>query len=253
MTITNKFDRLKVLQQRWGISKQEIFLALELGNLRACIWLPPRYMERAKIKDGKITYEVYPHMGGFVGVLPGEFFAISSMKTVQMREFESLNDNYPGRIRLAYKPPQPDILVSLYDLIILRDDRIAFEKERRIKPRKRRKSSMKNIPTPEPTQDIDEFFSSDCRQIKFQGMEFNFGEMQSKIISILYEASNTNTPWVNGKTLLKEAGSRTTRLRDLFRNQKDWQKIISSNERGYYRLNVPNRIALFPQAKVKKT
>ena len=54
----------------------------------------------------------------------------------------------------------------------------------------------------------------------------------------LRERMVSRNPWVHGKTLIDGTNSQATRLRDVFKNNRDWQKIIVSNKRGYYRLNL---------------
>lgn len=58
---------------------------------------------------------------------------------------------------------------------------------------------------------------------------------------MLHEASETDKPWLNGKTILGRAGSACTRMRDLFKSQPGWRRLIDSNGRGMYRLNVDMR------------
>ncbi len=65
---------------------------------------------------------------------------------------------------------------------------------------------------------------------------YHFGNIQSKVIKQLYLASNTDSPWLFGKELLYNAGSRCLSVRDLFRGQPKWRQLIESDKRGYYRL-----------------
>ena len=65
---------------------------------------------------------------------------------------------------------------------------------------------------------------------------YHFGNIQAKVVKQLYLASNTHSPWLFGKELLYNAGSRCICVRDLFRSQPKWRKLIQSDRRGYYRL-----------------
>jgi hypothetical protein len=50
------------------------------------------------------------------------------------------------------------------------------------------------------------------------GRIYHFGRIQAKVISQLYAASFTNSPWLFGKDILYKAGSHTTRVSDLFKS-----------------------------------
>ena len=68
------------------------------------------------------------------------------------------------------------------------------------------------------------------------GRIYHFGRIQAKVISQLYAASFTNSPWLFGKDILYKAGSHTTRVSDLFKSQPNWRLLIESDRRGNYRL-----------------
>lgn len=63
-----EYEKLHSLQQRWGVSQDDILYAIESGILKTCIWLPLRYVERLVIKSRKFIHEIYEHQEGFVGV-----------------------------------------------------------------------------------------------------------------------------------------------------------------------------------------
>lgn len=69
------------------------------------------------------------------------------------------------------------------------------------------------------------------------GHRFNFGDIQANIVRQLLTASNTDNPWVHGKTLLAKAGSESMVMRDAFRHQPHWKELIVSGGRGYCRLS----------------
>ena len=60
------YDRLHNLWKRWGISQEDAYYAIENGLLRACVWMPMRYVERGVIKDGKFIYEQHEYKEGFL-------------------------------------------------------------------------------------------------------------------------------------------------------------------------------------------
>ncbi len=65
---TREYNKLRSLQENWGVSQEDIFYAIENGLLRTCVWLPLRFIERGVIKRRKFIYETHEHQEGFVGV-----------------------------------------------------------------------------------------------------------------------------------------------------------------------------------------
>lgn len=155
---------------------------------------------------------------------------LCSKGCARLRIFKSITKD--GHIlRLAYEPPQPAISVRLHDLVVLQNDIQQFERIYKISDCKKGKDSTR----------VEDIFkaSDDFRYVKLNDLEFHFGDIQARIIQLLYDASTSHTPWVHSKTLIFESGSTAIRLRDLFKNKKNWSKLVISNSRGYYRLNVP--------------
>ena len=79
---------------------------------------------------------------------------------------------------------------------------------------------------------------AEFRHITVSGQDQTFGDLQSKIIKILYEAAGTQNPWRFGKVMLEDAGSGSRNINELFRSKEDWRMLIESDRRGYYRLQV---------------
>jgi hypothetical protein len=64
------------------------------------------------------------------------------------------------------------------------------------------------------------------------------GQFQARVVKILHAAAMSGCPWQHGKAVLADAGSSCTRLSDLFKTQPEWRKLIQSDRRGRYRLNI---------------
>lgn len=225
-----EYDRLQSLLTRWGLPQEDVYYAIENGLLCTCVWLPLRYMERGIIKSRKFIFEQHEHKEGFVGVRQQDFHRICSCGSYKMRIFRSVA--HEGHIlRMAYEPPQPAIIVRIGDLVVLRKDRKKFEETYELPPSNVLEFA-KEPPAPEFTA------SEDYRHIVFAGEEYQLGDVQAQIIEQLHDAMRSRNPWVHGKTLLHNAGSRTVRMRDIFKNKPNWRNFIASDERGYYRLNL---------------
>lgn len=229
--LAKDYDRLKSLQKKWNISQEDMFYAIENGILRTCVWLPLRYVERFAVKGHKFTFEKYETQCGFVGVRPEDCRRICSTGCAKLRAFNSITqDNH--FLRLPFEPPQPSICVRIQDLVVLQSDIERFEEQYDI--------AASNLVELQPEKSNIGFIASDdYRYVRLDGQEFHLGDIQARIVQMLHDASLSHKQWVHGKTLIFESGSNAVRVRDLFKTQKHWKKLLISNERGYYRLNVP--------------
>lgn len=233
MTFPEKaYDRLNNLWRQWGLSQEDVYYAIENGLLRVCVWLPLRYVERGTIRDQKFIHEQHEHKEGFIGVRPQDFHLICSNGSAKLRTFRSVKAD--GHVlRLAYEPPQPSLCVRIHDLVVLKADREAFEIAHAISPQQ-----MANYPDVCPS--LKEFSASaDYRHIMLDGLAYQLGDVQASVVQQLHDAAASKNMWMHGKTLLVGANSKAVRLRDIFKSKNDWQKIIVSDGRGYYRLNLP--------------
>ncbi|WP_422927457.1 hypothetical protein [Singulisphaera sp. PoT] len=225
-----KYARLLRLREHWGISLEDLYYAVENEFLHACVWMPLRYLERGTIRDRQFVFMRHEAKEGFVGVRPRDFRTISSVGSARLRSFDSVTRR--GTVlRLPDEPRQPALLVRIEDLMVLAQDRAEFEREYRLRP-----YDVEGC----AAGPLAEFLASDdYRHIRINGEEHHFGDVQAHVIKILHAASLGRSPWVHGKTLLDGAGSHAARLRDVFKSKRDWRRVILSDKRGSYRLNVP--------------
>ena len=223
------YDRLQSMPKRWELSQEDVYYFVENDLLRVCVWMPLRYMERCAIKKKQLVYEEHERQEGFIGIRPEDFHRICSTGRAKLRIFRSVRSG--GHVlRMAYEPPQPALSVRIHDLVVLREDRLAFEETYEIKASK--------ALVQEKQAKLEFCASADYRTITINGEEFHLGDVQSRIVEQLHDALQSRTQWVHGKTLIHGANSKAIRMRDIFKSKHDWNKIIASNGRGYYRLNV---------------
>jgi hypothetical protein len=225
------YDRLHNLWRRWSISQEDVYYAVENDLLRVAVWMPLRLMERGTIRKGKFIFEQHEPKEGFIGVRPVDFRRLCSTGRAKLRIFRSIDDE-AHILRLAYEPPQPAIMVRISDLVVLQKDRVKFEAKYDLP--KSAPTPSKQKPTPNGFR-----FSNDYRHVVLNGHEYHLGDVQARIVELLHDAARSRHPWVHGKTLIYESGSQALRMRDIFKHKRDWRNLITSNDRGYYRLNVP--------------
>ena len=91
-----------------------------------------------------------------------------------------------------------------------------------------------------------ELLSDDFTCFIWHGKEYKFGETQGKVIKCLWEARETGNPWVYGKRILRDIDSTCFRIKDIFGKNKYWRRIIVSDNKGKYKLNIsPKQLSLF--------
>ncbi|MCP4393004.1 MAG: hypothetical protein GY804_01860 [Alphaproteobacteria bacterium] len=119
------------------------------------------------------------------------------------------------------------------DLIVTCQEKIRFEKTLNV-------HGAPEIKELKIIDDIPTIFhhENNYHHVKLDNIDFSFGMIQANVIKILHAASKTEYPWVHCKILLNEAGSTSSRIRDLFKAKKGWQKLIVSDKKGNYRLNL---------------
>lgn len=124
------------------------------------------------------------------------------------------------------------------DLLLRRSERTRLESLIRAKPAAKR----------------GEYFthSHGYREITINGHRISLGPRQADVVRQLHEAALAGNPWRNGKELLRNAGSESNRMHDLFKSKRlEWPLIIDSDRRGLYRLAISHRIE-FPGKDAKK-
>jgi hypothetical protein len=230
-----KYFKINSLRKQWEISKEDMFYIVENGLLRATIWLPLRYVERIVMKNNMLIHECHEPKEGFVGLRPEDSRRVCGNGRAPLRTFTSVAQ--AGHIlKLTDEPPQPSVYVRVRDMLILKEDRDAFEAiydtaDNAISELEAEKCSSGFIP------------SQDYHYIEFRGEEYHLGDFQARIIEQLHDASQSLNPWVHGKILIYDAGSKATRLRDLFKKNYAWEGLIVSNKKGSYRLNIPIKVS----------
>lgn len=81
--------------------------------------------------------------------------------------------------------------------------------------------------------------SDDFTCFIWRGKEYKFGELQAKVIKRLWQAREDGKPWVYGKYILRDIGSTSYRIKDIFNHNKYWRRIVCADKTGKYKLNLP--------------
>ena len=116
------------------------------------------------------------------------------------------------------------------DWIEVRRDRLVVRREERDRVEA---SSKKTLGL------VDRFeHSGDYRDVRIGSLELTLGTVQANVVRALHAAALSDQPWCAGKALLRDAGATSMRMRDAFKSQKEWPRLIESDNRGRYRLRL---------------
>ena len=94
--------------------------------------------------------------------------------------------------------------------------------------------------SPEPLQPGDRFrHAPDYRHVVLDGLEYSLTATQALIVRVLHRAMDDEAgPWLHVEHIREQVGFESDKLAHLFRRLPDWQILIRSDRRGYYRLNL---------------
>ena len=206
----------------WGVDVSEIAQWLMHGQLRAHVWLPMMSVhELSEELEGSrivMTRELR-HWEGYTPIFAHQCRSLFKRGEIHLREFARGN----GRGRYRLPDSAEDYTLQLADLVILQDERTRFESIHAISKEGGRHS--------EQTGGFDPTF----RNVRINGTEYRFGDIQAKILRLLYNAGASGNPWQNGKQILQEAGSESYTLANVFKRNPAWKRLIVSDGRGRYR------------------
>jgi len=81
----------------------------------------------------------------------------------------------------------------------------------------------------------------DFRSVSWDGHTYTFSPTQAACVKVLWTAYDNGTPEVGETTILEEAGSDGSKLRDVFKSGKTfhpaWRKMIVQGRKGAFRLS----------------
>ena len=219
------------LASLWRVSLSEIEQWLLRGDLRASVWVPIMSvyeLEEVTLGSCVSFTKKLCHWSGYSSFSHHHYYKIFKQGSSRLREFYDSK----GVQQFLIHETAEEISVSLKELVILRAECIRFEGRHGF-------SGCFKQPEQSVEQGTETSSYSDnlnFRVIHFEGENHQFGEIQARILKLLYDAQNQGEPWQSGKVILKNAGSQSFTLSNIFKHKPVWKKIIISDKRGRYRL-----------------
>ena len=226
MHIEKSYFMLPEILERWQITEADLIYLAENDKLRLSVRVFGVRMEFGDLEEDdrgepfQLPWE-HTRYSGLLDLHARDVFQLFRCGEVLSRAFgrRRPTTQRPGAMR---KP----VLVMIGDLLLRRDERDRFEIETGFSP------------GGQPMEEATFIHSADYLEVRCNGCRFKLGPIQAEVVRALHEAAKAGEPWQNGKAILSRAGSRSLRMADVFKSQKDWRHLIRSDGRGGYRLNL---------------
>ena len=225
------FYSLKDIESLWGVSLSEIMQWILYGDLNACVWLPLTvvYKVTEEFDEGRIiqTKELC-HKEGFINVHSHNCRNLFRHEQTELRAFCDAH----GEGNYLLPDEGLSFFIKTSELVILEEERKRFERDYTGLGEMKRPRSI-------GLRDIDLLnpFDPSFKTVRYEGSEYQFGDIQAAVLQKLYEASQRGELWINGKRLLAQAGSQSLNVSNVFKRNRIWRKLITSDGRGRYRLS----------------
>lgn len=226
MRIDKSYFTLPEILERWQITETDLIYLAENDKLRLSVRVFGVPMEFGDIEEDargepfRVPWE-QSYFSGLLDLHARDVFQLFRCGQIHLESFRAPNAGYAQ----TWGDAQP-ILVMIGDLLLRREERDRFEIETRF--------ASGGQPMEEPTFT----HSPDYLEVHCKGCRFKLGPIQAEVVRALHAASQAGAPWQNGKAILSRAGSKSLRMADVFKSQKDWRNLIRSDLRGGYCLNL---------------
>lgn len=233
-----EYFALDEVRERWNMPGRDLVYYAENGIIEVAAKVVGVVLETGLLEvESRERWSKIPEdQLLFSGVAPlreRDLLTVFRQGTAQIYGFRAGEGRY-----LDIFEPADGIEVGIHDLVVTREERDRFEREHKVIDHAGRQQQR--------TDSIgDDGFEqhNDYAEVRLGGQSYRLGTCQAAVVRMLHNASRTGSPWRSGKIILGEARSACTRMRDLFKTQPDWRKLIKSDGRGLYRLNLPTRPA----------
>lgn len=225
-----EYFALTEVEQRWGMRRLDTAYLAENGRIEISIRTHEMDVvsgtaTHPKAPWGRSTERTWRH-DGLLPLRPGDLSAVLRRGSYVVSEFKA----EPGRF-LSVCPPSRPIRVEPVDLLVTDAEVLRFEQE----------FGPFDASACQPKREMQH--TADFSEVIVAGRAFRFRGVQAAIVRLLHESAGVGKPWVSGKQLLRDAGSHSTRLIDVFKRHPDWRDLIQSDGCGAYRLRLPGGLA----------
>ena len=223
---------LPEVAERWGITTIELATYAHDGLLELCAMAVSRMAATGVIEGSPEDWSPVQTdrqlLNGPQPLLTADLWPIIENRVGTIARFKS---RVPSGYVALVEGEEP-VRVALNQLLVLREEQERIEALYQIKVVER---------TPQAAGFSDFAHAPDYGRVTLAGRSFILGPTQASIVRELHAASLRGEPWLHHQELLQRAGSRSVRLVDVFKSQKDWRTLIAVDGRGRCKLNVAAR------------
>ena len=222
--VDREYFYLEEIETRWEMGRRGITYLAENGMVVLSLRVFDVTIERGRMirsADGTLlpAAEERACITGLFDVAPAEAFRLFR----RGRAAVSAGHAEAGRYCRLMTPDALD--VQLDDLVIRKAERERVETIYGLAPEL---TALEGQP---PV-----IVAEDGRSVRIGNDVIALGPVQAEVVRLLCAAAAAGTPWQDGKALLRDAGSNSIRMSDLFKRWPNWRRIILSDRRGRYRI-----------------
>ena len=226
MHIDKSYFTLPEILERWQISETDLIYLAENDKLRLSVRVFGLALEFGDVEQdtrGQPCHVPWEQscFSGLLELHARDVFQLFRCGEVHLDCFRTPRADYAA----TWGDAKP-VLIAIGDLLLSRHERDRFEVETGFSAGGK------------PLEEATFIHSADYLEVRCNGCRFKLGPIQAEAVRVLHESAQGAEPWQNGKVILSRAGSKSLRMADVFKSQKDWRQLIRSDRRGRYRLNL---------------
>lgn len=225
MEIEKAYFTLPEILDRWSISEADLIYLAENDKLRLSVrvfGVPLELGDYEETHEGE-HFRVPTEQSYYSGLL--ELHARDVFQLFRAAELTVSDFRTPGSDYASIWGDRHGVPLSIEDLLLRREERDRFEAET-------------GFSGAETGPQLPIFSASpDYHEVHCGEHQFRLGPIQAQVVRALHEAARRGEAWQSGKAILSAAGSKSLKMSDVFKSQKQWRSLIESNGRGNYRLN----------------
>ena len=240
-----RFYSLHDVQSAWNISESDLYQWLIDEHLQACMWLPMTsvyHVQEERCGAKVVTTKHMRHWEGYTALYAHHCRSLWMKGKVYLRDFFCAQHGH----KLSLIESAADIVVSKGDLLLLATEKQRFEQQHGLSAFDCcHVKVVGRVGTMTCHSGVR--VEAGFKKITYNGKQYQFGDIQAAVIRQLYEAAQSGEPWQYGKCLLRDAGSQSFTLSNIFKRNPRWRDIILSDTRGCYRLHEAFLAALADQ------
>ena len=225
MEIEKAYFTLPEILDRWSISEADLIYLAENDKLRLSVrvfGVPLELGDYEETHEGE-HFRVPTEQSYYSGLL--ELHARDVFQLFRAAELTVSDFRTPASDYASIWGDRDGVPLSVEDLLLRREERDRFEAETGFSGAE----TGPQLPVFSATAGFHE--------VRCGGHQFRLGPIQAQVVRALHEAARRGEAWQSGKAILSAAGSKSLKMSDVFKSQKQWRSLIESNGRGNYRLN----------------